>query len=188
MSDDIIIRHCSPTLAGIKNGSLFSCEYTDREELLRDIRRLNRLLSPKGLRVIPLKYMQQRVLIYVYRPHGLEQELANREAFRILEEAGYEDSSPDRCVIRLINRLRRSEEFPHEIGLFLSYPPEDVEGFIANRGRKAKLTGQWKVYGNEQAARVRFTAYEKCTKILCERRASGFSIEDLTVADNAVKR
>ena len=42
-----------------------------------------------------------------------------------------------------------SGEFPHEVGLFLSYPPEDVKGFIAHRANDFKCAGLWKVYGNE---------------------------------------
>ena len=33
MSEDIIIRHCSPTLAGMKTGNLFSCPFVDEDEM-----------------------------------------------------------------------------------------------------------------------------------------------------------
>lgn len=41
MSDEFIIRHCSPTLAGLKTGNLFNCPFQDKEELLLSIRSLN---------------------------------------------------------------------------------------------------------------------------------------------------
>lgn len=44
MSEEILIRQGAPTLAGIKTGSLFPCPCEDREDLLADIRRLNRRL------------------------------------------------------------------------------------------------------------------------------------------------
>ncbi len=34
-----------------------------------------------------------------------------------------------------------SGEFPHEVGLFLSYPPEDVKGFIDHRGLRRRGKG-----------------------------------------------
>ena len=43
MSEEILIRQGAPTLAGIKTGSLFPCPCDDREALLDDVRRLNRL-------------------------------------------------------------------------------------------------------------------------------------------------
>lgn len=188
MSDYLIIKHCSPTLAGIKCGSLFSCEYESRDELLKDIKRLNRLLVPKGLRVIPLRYGKERALIYVYRPRGLEAELSNEKALEILKQAGYESPSPDRCVIKLMSRLKENEDFPHEIGLFLSYPPEDVKGFIINKGKDAKLSGPWKVYGDQTYAQGRFNAYKTCTRIYCKRCLSGSGLDELTVADSALRR
>ena len=54
----------------------------------------------------------------------------------------------------LIRRLQDEAEFPHEIGLFLSYPPEDVQGFIDHHARDFKLSGLWKVYGDEAYARA----------------------------------
>ena len=47
MSEDLLIRHCSPTLAGIKTGNLFSCACPSRKDLTRDLCRLNRKLVPK---------------------------------------------------------------------------------------------------------------------------------------------
>ena len=38
---------------------------------------------------------------------------------------------------RLIKRLNEDAEFPHEIGLFPGYPPEDVRGFIENRAERS---------------------------------------------------
>lgn len=182
MSDDIIIKHCSPTLAGIKSGNIFTCEYTSKEEILSDIRRLNRLLVPKGLRVVPLRYSESRVLLYIYRPENLLSELRDAEAVHILREAGYENISPDRCVIRLIKRLQTCDDFPHEIGLFLSYPPGDVRGFIENKGKNAKLIGNWKVYGDVAGAKEKFHAFKKCTEIYERKIASGASIEELAVS------
>ena len=76
-----------------------------------------------------------------------------------------------------------SGEFPHEVGLFLSYPPEDVKGFIENRAANAKCTGVWKVYGDERQARQTFAKYKKCTQVYCERWQSGSGLDKLAVAD-----
>ena len=106
-------------MAGLKTGSLFTCPKEDRAELLAGIRALNARLVPKGLRILPVKTVGDRELLYLYRPA----------------------------------RLRRESDFPHEVGLFLGYPPRDVEGFIREKARRAKCTGAWKVYGDEEAAR-----------------------------------
>ena len=73
-----------------------------------------------------------------------------------------------------------SGEFPHEVGLFLSYPPEDVKGFLEHR--PCKCVGCWKVYENEEAAKKTFAKYKACTRVYCRQLASGIDIERLTVA------
>ena len=63
MSEDLLIRHCSPTLAGIKTGNLFSCTCPSRKDLTKDLCRLNKKLVPKGIRVLPLRVCKGRALI-----------------------------------------------------------------------------------------------------------------------------
>ena len=45
MSEELVVRQCAPTLAGIKTGSLFSCPCGSPEELRQEVRRINRLLA-----------------------------------------------------------------------------------------------------------------------------------------------
>lgn len=185
MSDELIIRHCSPTLAGIKSGSMFSCAYTSEKQVVAELRALNRKLSPKGLSLLPLRYHNGRVLIYLYRPAGLARDFADRETRRLLSEHGYSELKPEKCIAELIRRLNSGGCFPHEIGLFLSYPPEDVAGFINSGGRGGKCVGCWKVYGDEKAARCRFEQFKKCTSIYEKAWKSGSSISHLAVSDRA---
>ena len=181
MSEELIIRHCAPTLAGIKTGSLFLCPYRCKRALLDALRRLNRRLVPKGLHLLPLCLRDEHALLYLYRPSRLCADLAVPTAARLLARRGY---PADRalCLAQLIRRFRHQQDFPHEIGLFLGYPPEDVWGFIENKARRCKYAGCWKVYGDVAAAQKTFAQYRKCTRTYCERWAKGVSIEQLTVA------
>lgn len=179
MSEEIIVKHCSPTLAGMKTGNLFACPYESEKEILEDLRKLNKLLVPKGLRALPMRFSEDRALIYIYRPEKLKKDLAAEAAGRILEKQGYSVSSTDRCVAELMKRLRMSEVFPHEIGLFLGYPPGDVEGFMEKRA--AKCVGTWKVYGNEAEAKRTFAKYKKCTRVYCSQLVKGAGLERLCV-------
>ena len=68
MSEEVLIRHCSPTLAGMKTGNLFSVAYTDEKELRDELRAFNRRFVSKGLRIVPLRRRENRALLYLYRP------------------------------------------------------------------------------------------------------------------------
>lgn len=182
MSDDFIVRNCAPTLAGLKTGSMFSCPFESKDALLNSVRQMNKRLGPKGLRVLPLRFSEKKALIYLYRPKKLRRDLAHTAATELLKQHGYNTASCEKCVVHLVRKLRRQEDFPHEIGLFLGYPPEDVWGFIENKACNCKCVGCWKVYGDEAAARKKFAQYKKCTRVYCDQWAKGKDIERLTVA------
>ncbi len=181
MSEEMLVRHCSPTLAGMKTGNMFTCTFADVIEMRDSIRRWNRLLGKKGLRILPLRFRNNRALVYVYRPEKLTRDLKNSMACRLLQEKGYGTETPARCISYLRKKLDDSEDFPHEIGLFLGYPPEDVCGFIENKDG-CKCVGCWKVYGDVEKAQKVFAKYKKCTNVYCAQLAKGRSIERLTVA------
>ena len=98
MAEEILIRQGAPTLAGIKTGSLFPCPCEDREALLSDIRKLNRRLSPKGLCLLPLRFLAGQALLYLYRPAGLRRDLRDEQASELLRQAGYGDEEKARSL------------------------------------------------------------------------------------------
>ena len=106
MPDEMIIRHCAPTLAGMKTGNMFTYHFKDSSELRKTMRRLNALFRGKGIRVLPLRYQKNCALIYLYRPSKLSKDLENDVARTILTECGYCVNSP-KCLIRnLISRTK----------------------------------------------------------------------------------
>ena len=135
-----------------------------------------------GLCLLPLRFTEGKALLYLYRPAALRRDLRGQTAEALLADAGYPCGSCGRCVAQLVRRMRGSAEFPHEVGLFLSYPPEDVKGFIAHRANDFKCAGLWKAYGNEEKARSLFAKYKKCTEIYCALWQSGSKLEQLAVA------
>ena len=167
MSEENLVRQCAPTLAGIKTGTNFPAPFTSLAELTAEIRELNRILVPKGLRLLPLRYQDHTALLYLYRPAELRVDLKDQLAEALLAEA---------------KRFRSGGEFPHEVGLFLSYPPQDVRGFIENHAVNYKCAGLWKVYGDEALARRLFDKFRKCTDIYCALWRAGSGIDQLAVA------
>ena len=94
MSEEELIDYAAPTLAGLKTGSLFTSKHTSDEEIRQDVRRLNRMLSPKGLVLVPMSKKNGRVLLYLYRKSRLDRDLLDEEAVKILRERGYRRITP----------------------------------------------------------------------------------------------
>lgn len=182
MPEKVLIENCSPTLAGIKPASLVRLKYESREQANADIREMNRnIFLGKGLRAVPLRYTKDSILLLIYRPDVLEKRLSDRRIREYLEARGYVCSSITRCIVRLAERIRSSGEFPHEIGIFLGYPLADVIGFTEHRDEGCKLTGYWRVYGDEAGARHTFDQYRSCTACYLRSWRRGADLNSLTV-------
>lgn len=88
----------------------------------------------------------------------------------MLLQLGYTDLEFGQILRKFQKRFRdcrvQGEEFPHEIGLLLEYPLEDVIGFIENEGRNYLYSGYWKVYADVERKVELFEAYERAKDTL----------------------
>lgn len=193
MTDDIImptaevfeqylIEHCSPTLASIKTGNLFTISYSDVENLNVLVAKWDNILKVKGVSIAILRHRKSKALIYVYRRNKLENDLKKGDVQAFLKLCGYSCTDVDYAICNLSNRLYEDEDFPHEIGLFLGYPLCDVVGFISNGGKNCKCTGFWKVYFNQSEAERIFEKFRRCISVYCRLWRQGRSIQQLTVS------
>ena len=166
--------HCAPAMAGIKSADLISWAGAP-EETRELIQRLNRRMEGTGIRFQMLCFCRGKSLVLVYRPDRLENRLAEEEVRTLLEQDGYPvDEGLEGMLEHLARRvLECTADFPHEVGLFLGYPVEDVVGFRKNGGRDFKFCGLWKVYSDEERARACFRRYACCRKALCRRVEEG---------------
>ena len=53
------------------------------------------------------------------------------------------------------------KQFPHEMGLLLGYPIEDVRGFIEHNGCGCLYSGYWKVYRNVPVSYTHLDVYKR---------------------------
>ncbi len=180
MSDFLVINQCAPTLAGIKTGNLFSCKFENKQTFICEIRKVNCAIREKGVMLVPISMKDHSALLLMYRKSKLEKDLFKEDAMDILKQKGYTEKNVFKCVVQLTQKLKE-KEFPHEIGLFLGYPVEDVVGFMHNR-KDYKMVGTWKVYGDEEYAKECFCKYNACRQTLKNNFLKGKSMKQLTVA------
>jgi hypothetical protein len=170
--EDVLVRFCAPVLLGKKPAALFpKPPCWDDEFFLTG--------SMRDIRFMPLSRAGKNALILVYRP-GLLAAIPGDPAIRgYLEILGYPAAGGIEAHLRhLSRRFLRSQEFPHEVGFFLGYPPSDVMGFIDNRGTRYKLCGPWKVYSDVERAFALFEEYERCRQQLAQHIQMGRSLSE----------
>lgn len=182
MLERLLIEHGAPTLARIKVGNLIQTAVPDPARFDAELASLTRRLASKGVALTVLKRCSAGALVYVYRPQKLAEALSRPEIAAFLADAGYGDLSIGAALATLSSHLTCGEAFPHEIGVFLGYPLEDVLAFIRHRGQGCGLCGCWKAYHNlSEAARI-FALYDRCRRIYTRLHTGGRSLEQLTVA------
>lgn len=183
--ESTLVEHCAPTLAGIKAASLFRYCPQDRNQFAAQFRRCRMWFTTKGLELRVVKGCRKTgaCLIYLYRRGALEALLAQPEIQSYLSSLNYAVCETSDTMLRqLSRRLCLEQNFPHEIGVFLDYPLEDVKGFVEHKGEHYTCVGPWKAYGDPEKAKHRFASYRQCTQCLKGRYAGGTPITQLIVA------
>ncbi len=177
-----LIGACAATLAGLKCASMFSYRAAEGEPLEEEVCEINELLSGRGVRARVLGSCGEGKLVYVYRPRATEAKIASPETRRFLAGLGYSETRLDGYLDRLGERLGKSGEFPHEIGVFLDYPLADVKGFMQKGSRECLCSGCWKAYSDPEKAEKRFEMYRRCRRVYADCYRRGFDLRRLTVA------
>lgn len=160
-----LAMQCAPLIAGLKMSNLL---IIPRESLpaLREILEgsdiAHALLLEKGKKATLLLYCRNQLQQYLARPQILD----------FLRGQGYDDCSLEWFLaslrIRYRNHMEKAGPFPHEMGIALGYPLEDVEGFIRNSGEHFLYSGYWKVYGNLPEKLRLFRYYENAREHLVQ--------------------
>ena len=153
MLESTVVTHGAPTLARLKLGSLFSISRDSDFEA--ELARLNALFEPKGVVLTVLREKEGRALLYLYRERDLESALRCLRIQAFLKECGYRSFQLENVLAHLRERLAASEEFPHEIGIFLG--------------------------SNECEALRAFARFRKCKEVYGRQFASGRPLSQLTV-------
>ena len=179
----VLVRHCAPTLAGLKPGSIFCVKPPAPEVVRHQVKMWNEQLAPFGLSIQILleRPGSGSMIVYVYRRNLLEKALSDCDCQHFLEKTGYEKVDVDGMLTQLAYRLQTQSEFPHEIGVFLGYPLRDVIGFIENHGQNFTCCGFWKSYSDPAEIQSCFDCYRRCINTYVKLFEQGIPLEKLAV-------
>lgn len=172
--DQQFATHCAPALAGVAPANLITLRRGDYPQLEEELGNYGRAFARRGVCFYTLCSCARHELILVYRPQLIRQTLQREGVEQILAPCGYDLSRPvEEILDHLSQRVGQGGTFPHEIGIFLGYPVEDVVGFMEHKGQNFKLCGPWKVYGDVEAAKQCFTRMQRVSQKIRERMDAG---------------
>lgn len=167
---------CAPLLSGIKPSNLLTLRNHSVEEVEAVFAGTDitvQILCQTGRQTVLLLYREEELLTYINTPdvkHAMQRfgyrTLHLTDIFKVLC-THYETYMTDR------------ESFPHELGLLLGYPVEDVLGFVENHGQNYLYSGYWKVYGDVGKAKALFNRYTAAKEQAIRMVVAGAEIKTL---------
>ncbi|WP_394918081.1 DUF3793 family protein [uncultured Robinsoniella sp.] len=153
-----VVFQCAPVLKGVKASNLITLPKGMWLHLFN-------ILKDTDISCKILYSGSKNEVIFLYREDRLNEILEDRKAWDFVQSCGYAEMGMSEILKRLRSRyelfMRKTGDFPHELGIFLQYPIEDVKAFIQNGGKNSLLSGYWKVYHNPMQAAQIFRTYDE---------------------------
>ncbi len=168
-----MVLQCAPLIVGLRISSLFIIHRGN-------LGRIHDLLRESGICYYVLYVTEVRAVILLYDSHRLSVYLDREEVREFFSGRDYVPARMENILPVFRERYRAyrdgGREFPHELGLILGYPIEDVRGFILHKGKDSLYAGYWKVYSDAPGKRELFRMFELAREMLVELLENGAGI------------
>lgn len=156
----VILYGIAPTLAGHKPASIITLSRKNRNLYLLWEKYKECFLLGLDLEFFELRKDSEVITVLFYHKEKLRRLIYKETNINFLKQYGYRDSLNLYENLEVL-KCRFEKIFPHEIGVFLGFPLEDVICFIKSPEEKCLFCGYWKVYNNPESAKERFLKYDE---------------------------
>lgn len=171
-----LVLQCAPLITGLKVSNLLIIS-KGNEEVVK------RILNRTGISYYRLIQTRTKTTFLLFRRNELEEFLSDENVRNVLMKAGYKSLQIDKILrtfsLRYEAYIQGDKSFPHEMGLLLGYPVEDVVGFVENNGKNFLYSGYWKVYENQKAKVKLFDKFKVAEETLIHLLSNGLSMSDI---------
>lgn len=174
----IIIRNAAPTIKKHKTSSLINFSNSNRN--LNNIWEKYKYEVKEKLDIdyFELKKDTTNTFVLFYNKDKMELSIKDNKNMLFLKRFGYnENMDIKQCLILLGKRFQGM--CPHEIGIFLGYPLDDVVSFVDCPNEKCKMVGYWKVYHNIEKAEIIFNKYNEIKATIIKLMIKGMKPTEL---------
>ena len=100
---------------------------------------------------------------------------------------GLDVTDANKHIVVEVFRMLEKEGFPHEVGVILGYPVEDVIEFENHKGHDCKYCGCWKCYSDVEKARDCHCRFTECSRLCKQWYDEGYSINQIITKYQTLK-
>lgn len=170
---------CAPLITGLKASNLLIVSAENEK-------RVRKIIGKSGISYYKMLQTEKKVTFLLFRRKQLEEFLCRKEIRRFFQQEGYTVFRFGQILrtfqMRYVTYMKERGDFPHEMGLLLGYPLEDVRGFMENEGKYFLYAGYWKVYENMAEKLKLFRKFEVAKETLISLVYNGVHIEEIVTS------
>jgi hypothetical protein len=156
----VIMCNAAPTIENHKTSSLINFRNNNRN--INNIwgKYKNEVKEKLDVDCFELKKDSTNTVVLFYNKEKIQLSIRDNKNMEFLKRFGYNETMTiEQCLSLLGERFKCM--CPHEIGVFLGYPIDDVVSFVDCPNTKCKITGYWKVYHDLEKAKITFNKYDE---------------------------
>ncbi|RDU25011.1 DUF3793 family protein [Anaerosacchariphilus polymeriproducens] len=167
---------CAPLLTGLKVSNLLIVPNEHTEHVVK-------MFKETEISFFVLSVTIDKTAFLLYRMDELSDYLKGKGVRKLLNMLGYKSYIFEQVLITFRKKYVRYKkdglQFPHEMGVLLGYPPEDVFGFITNKGKNFLYAGYWKVYDNLLEKLSLFARFDHAKEVVVRLVSYGVGILEI---------
>ena len=187
--ENFLIYNTALVIAGIKPASTVTIIKTNNDLYSMWIKYGRKFIRNIYLDFIELRESKEAIIILVFCKELLQSHINTKENKKFLMDLGY---SKERDIDDLLNELKirySLSHYPHELGVFLGIPLNDVKDFIECKEKRCLLCGYWKVYNDFHYAKEVFDKFDMVKEITMRNLIKGNNSEELVATiRNSINR
>lgn len=162
--ENFLLYNLAPVISGVKPASTLTLKKGENQLYDKWIKYGEVFVKEIGLDYIVLRETNSTDIILLYREDKLNEHLLNENNREFLLRLGYEDDNNINTWLKTLKNRYEQYHCPHELGIFLGIPVNDVEDFMNCTSKKCILCRYWKVYNDEAEAKKIFDRYDNIRK------------------------
>lgn len=161
-----LVYNLSPIIVKIKPASTITFK-KDSNIYVDWIRYGKSFLNDLGLKILTLKENNKISVSLIYNEDLLKEAIGGNNEKKFLINIGYDDELKLNSILKTLRERCINLTCPHELGLFLGIPLNDVIDFIESK-KKCVFNGYWKVYSNVDRSIQIFNEYDRVKSIVID--------------------
>ncbi|MDU4326149.1 MAG: DUF3793 family protein [Clostridium celatum] len=159
--EKFLIYNASLVISGVKPSATITIKKGNENLYDKWIKYGISFLKEIDIQYINLRECSNALIILIYSEEKLSNYIFKEENKRFLRQLGYSEENDMREYLEILKRRYKEFNCPHELGIFLGFPLNDVKDFMNCKDKKCLSCGYWLVYNNLQEAQEIFSKYDK---------------------------